>query len=153
MWLGKMLWDSSFLWDAGQLSFLFTPWVPHSSKEWDMLSSSLPFLTPYCKLLKGKNAIQSLHRYAEYLCVLFHPFALTTRFWPVCNYEKMRELWMKEKMKNSSILFLGYLKSDAWLFQMKVSVCLRGRKKVLVLLLSHGFRQNYIFLLFAQIYQ
>jgi len=75
----------------------------------------------YCKLLRGKISTQSLHRYTEYMCILFHPFPFT------CMFELfviMRKWGIYEK-KPTSFLFPGCLKIDACLFQMKGKVCLR----------------------------
>lgn len=96
-----MLWGSAFLSDIGLLSVLFTPWVPHCTKQQNMLSASLPFLMSYYKLLKGKIAVQSLDRYTEYMCVLFHPFQFTTRFYLFVIMRKWGFMNERENEKHS----------------------------------------------------
>lgn len=152
LWLGKMLWGSAFLSDIGLLSVLFTPWVPHCTKQQNMLSASLPFLMSYYKLLKGKIAVQSLDRYTEYMCVLFHPFQFTTRFYLFVIMRKWGVYEWKRKWK-TLLFFPGCLTIDACLFQMKGRVCLRWRENILVLLPSHEFRKDCIFLFITQTYQ
>lgn len=74
--------------------------APHSIKQQDVLTLSLPFLMSYQKLLKSEITIQSLRRHNKCTCALVHPFPFSPRFFSVSKSEKRGVLWMKEKLKN-----------------------------------------------------
>lgn len=74
--------------------------VYHTASNSRMCRLPLCHFLSYHKLLKGKITLQSLHRHTKYACALVHPFPFGTRFCSVSKSAKMRDLWMKGKMKN-----------------------------------------------------